>query len=161
MTDQEQQPPGNPETQADAPRMDLGASVVTLVNAITKGIEEELAPHNLNSVEFSLLSYCYENEACTATELAGVLPVDPPRVSRMVTALVDRGLLRRQRLHNDRRVVMLRLSDDGAELAATLRRSIGNFYSSVVQGISAEDLGVFASVTDKIADNYAAMESSE
>ncbi|MCY4575194.1 MAG: MarR family winged helix-turn-helix transcriptional regulator [Chloroflexi bacterium] len=161
MTDQEQQPPDNPETPADAPRVDLGASVVTLVNAVAKGIEEELEPYSLTSVEFSLLSYCYEKDECTATELASVLPVDPPRVSRMVTALADRGLLRRRRLRNDRRVVMLRLSDDGAELAATLRRSIGNFYISVAQGISAEDLGVFASVTDKIADNYAAMQQSE
>ncbi len=160
MTDQEQ-PPDNPETPADAPRIDLGESVITLVNAITKGIEEELAPYSLNSVEFSLLNYCYEKEECTATELASVLPVDPPRVSRMVTALADRGLLRRRRLRNDRRVVILRLSDSGTELAATLRRSIGNFYNSVSQNISAEDFRVFASVTDRIAANYSAMSQSE
>lgn len=161
MTDQDQQSSDNPEAQTDARRIDLGEAVIALVNAVTKGIEEELEPHNLGAVEFSLLSFCYENEECTATELAGALPVDAPGVSRMVTKLAERGLLRRRRLRSDRRVVMLRLSDDGMELTSLLRQNIRDFYARISRDISSQDMRMFASIVDRIAGNYAAMKSGE
>ena len=150
-----------PQSPGRQLQVDLGSSVASLVNAVSKAIEEELYPHGLSSVDFSLLSHCYEREECNASELTGVLPVDASRVSRMVTVLVDRGLLRRRRLRNDRRVIMLRLSDDGQELTSMLRRRVRDLYDALAENISAEDMQVFVSVSSKIAENYEAMQPSE
>ena len=160
MTDQ-QEPPEGSRPRNGGLQIDLGSSVARLVNSVANSIDEELQPHGLSSVEFSLLSHCYEREECNASELANVLPVDASRVSRMVTTLVDRGLLRRRRLRNDRRVIMLRLSDDGQELAAMLRRRVREIYTALTEDISAEDMQVFVSVSDKIAQNYQALQSDE
>lgn len=160
MTDQ-QEPPDDPRSRNGGPQIDLGMAVTSVVTAVASSIDEELQPHGLSSVEFSLLSHCYEREECNASELANVLPVDASRVSRMVTTLVDRGLVRRRRLRNDRRVIMLRLSDDGQELAAMLRRRVREIYTALAANISAEDMQVFASVSDKIVRNYEAMQGEE
>ena len=59
------------------------------------------------------------------------MPTDPSRISRMVTKLVDMGLLRRRRLRNDRRIVMLRLTPEGNELTSQLVEQAQLYYAAL------------------------------
>ena len=137
--------------------MDLGKCVTGLVNVVAKGTADELDSYDLSPVDFSLLRLCLERGECTATELADELPVDASRISRMVTRMVDKDLLIRRRLRDDRRVVMLRLSPLGNELVRRLLERIQGFYGQLTDNIGDEDMGVFTSVTLKILANYDAM----
>ena len=96
-----------------------------------------------------------EEGELTATELARVLPVDASRISRLVTRMVDRKLLIRRRLRHDRRVVMLRLSEDGNELTAELRRRVQAYYSTITENVSDEEMRVFRSTVFKMLDSSA------
>ena len=96
-----------PESLPD-PR-DLGHSLTGLVNAVARGIEEQLADYNISSVEFTILSICLSSETTTVTELGKVIPIDRGRIGRLANLLYDRGLLLRHRDRKDRRVVHLRL----------------------------------------------------
>lgn len=137
-------------------------SVADLVNAVEKGLAEEVAPHGLALQEFNLLRACYElARECTATELGRLLPVDPARISRIVNTLVDNGLLRRRRTREDRRVVMLRLSEEGRELTSRILRDILRYDARLTQGVGADEMQVFLSVTAKIIANHAAMQQPE
>ncbi|MDE2756832.1 MAG: MarR family transcriptional regulator [Acidobacteriota bacterium] len=137
-------------------------SVADLVNAVEKGLAEEVAPHGLALQEFNLLRACYElARECTATELARLLPVDPARISRIVNTLVDNGLLRRRRTREDRRVVMLRLSEEGRELTSRILRDIRRYDAKLTEGVGADEMQVFLSVTAKIIANHAAMQQPE
>ena len=161
MTDPREQLRHDPETEGETPSVDLGACVTGLVNAVSKGMAEEVEPYGLSPIEFSLLKACRAAGECTATELAAVLPVDASRVSRLVTRLVDRGLLVRRRLRNDRRIVMLRLSGQGDELTALLNGRIRQYDSRLTEDIGEEEMSVFESVTLKILANYSTMQSSQ
>ena len=161
MQEEEQQPTGNQtgQTEGDTPTIDLGVHVTDLGIAVTRGIGDILAPHGLFPVDFALLrAFRRIGDECTATQLAEVVPTDPSRISRIVTKLVDLGLLSRRRLQDDRRVVILRLTDEGRELASQLYGSTQAYYATLTEGITGEDLRVFASTTGRIMENYRRME---
>jgi len=132
-----------------------------LVNAVTKGMADETEPYGLTPVEFSLLQVCLERDECTATQLAEVLPVDASRISRLVNRLVNMGLLRRRRLVNDRRVVMLTLTPRGDDQVRQLGQRIQMYEASLVRGISREKMRDFADTVSKIVANGADVTKSQ
>lgn len=129
-----------------------------LANAVERGLARELAPYNLTPMEFNLLRFCLieKGEEITATQLAQMLPVDASRVSRIVTAVVDRGLLVRRRLPEDRRVVMLHLSPEGRDLTLRATGSMDAFVARLMTGVDEHDVEVFVSVFSQMIANHAA-----
>ena len=155
--DQELQSQRNDDEQAETPGLDLAAHVDGLMNAVSKGIEEEVQPYGIGIVDLSLLRICMEQTEATATDMAEVLPVDASRISRIVNGLVEKGLLIRRRLRNDRRIVMLRLSDQGREMTSMLLRRIQAYNARLTKNIDGEDLKKFEAVASQIVANYAEM----
>ena len=141
--------------------MDLAGSVTGLVAVFTEGMADEMKPYNLRPMEFNLLKHCMEREDCNATELAEVLPVDASRISRIVTNLVDRGLLIRQRQADDRRVVKLRLTNEGKVLVSLLLQRMNTYVSALAKNIGSEELSVFEAVSSKIIVNHKDMKAVE
>ncbi len=129
-----------------------------LANFVERGIARELTPYNLTPMEFNLLRFCLieQGEEITATQLAQMLPVDASRVSRIVTAVVDRGLLVRRRLPEDRRVVMLHLSDEGKDLTLRALGSLDAFVARLMTGVDEDAVRVFVAVFSRIVANHAA-----
>ena len=157
--------PGSQESndrRAEIPLGDMGGSIDGLLTAFYQSAAREAARHNLTPNEFNLLRACLRRgEECTATELARILPVDASRISRIVTILVDRGLLRRRRLPDDRRVVMLSLSDEGVELTSRILQSINQSSARLIEGIDQDEIRIFASVVSRIVANHTAIQSSK
>ena len=95
---------------------DLSTCSISLVKAVSKGVEEIVAPFELSTLHFAVLRRFLHREKWTSTELLQLIPVGAPRMSRIVAKLVERRLLRRRRLRNDRRVVILALTQEGTSL---------------------------------------------
>ena len=134
----------------------LGTNVSRLSYAVERGLGGEVADLGLSTMEgFFLHTFLAWGEECSATQLADMLPVDPARISRVVTKLVDMGFLRRRRLRDDRRVVMLRLTDRGTEVATEITQRSIDFNAKVTEGVTDADLRTFESVVDRIVANYA------
>lgn len=141
----------------EAALADMEAYVSGLVHALERGISEQVSAYNLSSLEYRLLRACLQMGECTATQLAEVLPTDPSRISRVVNTLVEMDLLARRRLTQDRRVVMLRLTDAGTELISRMDQDVQLYYRELIQGISDEDMRVFAATCVRLAENYQAL----
>ena len=153
-------PYDDPSCRPESLSVNLGVDIADLFNALDKIMAQEAAPHGITGMEYSLLWYCLERE-CTATQLAQVLPIDGSRISRVVTGLVDKGLLRRRRLRNDRRVVMLKLTEEGMEIISRITQNMQRYYTMLTEGIGEEEIRVFVSVTARIVANHAAMQGAE
>ena len=134
--------------------------VAGLGNAVYKGIATEMAPYDLTPLDIQLMMVCAERGECTATYLAQLLPVDASRISRMVTDLADRGLVRRRRLRSDRRIVMLRLSPDGDHMISEVSQRMQRYYGALTAGFSDEEMSTFATIALGIIANYEAMQES-
>ena len=153
----EEQPQGGP-APTPAP-LDLGECVTGLANAVARGMEEQVAPYNLIPLEFAILRAFLGREEWTTTRLAKALPVTLSRVSRVVTKMVGMGLMRRRRQRSDRRVVMLALTEEGKALALELHRSVQAYDARFSEGVSEEELAVFASVLSKVMANYTVLQT--
>ena len=136
----------------------LGIDIFDIFNALDKALVQRASPHGITNSEYALLWHCLEGER-TVTQLAQVLPIDGSRVSRVVTDLVEKGLLRRRRTREDRRIVMLSLTNKGLELTSQIFQNMKRHYAAITEGISEEDLRTFMSVKSRILAKYASMES--
>ena len=139
----------------------LQRRVAALLHAVDRGLTGALAPHDLIPVELELLRFCRDRGECTATQMTGVLPTDPSRISRLVHRLVQTGLVGRRRLEDDRRVVMLSLTPEGEELVQRMDALVRGFYDALMEGVSEADLAVFLSASQRMMDNYDAMSISD
>ena len=98
-------------------------------------------------------------EEWTTTQLAKALPVTLSLVSRVVTKMVGMGLIRRWRRRSDRRVVILTLTQEGKALTLELHRSVQAYDARLSEGVSEEELAVFASVLSKVIANHTALQT--
>lgn len=131
-----------------------------LLNTLAKGTAELVAPHRLLPIDYAILRLLLNEQQWTVTQLAQALPVKAPHISRVVTSLVGRGLVRRRRRRSDRRVVLLTLSDEGKVLTSELVRRVQSYEAMLSQGVCEEEMAAFASVTAKVIANYASLEES-
>ncbi len=150
---------GNPSTPSSdtepwAIPADLGTCVTGLVNAVARGMAHIVAPHGLTHIDFALLRLFLGVDEWTTTQLAETLPLAPSGISRAVTKLVDRGLVRRRRLLSDRRVVILTLTDKGMALTQELHQRVQDYDSTLCVGVSEEEMAVFVSVSSRVIANY-------
>ena len=141
-------------SHADRPLHGLGQHATAFLNVVAEGVEAETKRYNLTPLDFALLRLFLADEEWTPTELASVLPVEVSAISRLVTKLVDRGLIYRRRPRRDRRVVLLKLTEEGGALALEIHRRVHAYEDSLVQGIPEEEIGNFLSTIRKILDNY-------
>ena len=128
-----------------------------LVNAVARGMVQIVGPLGLTHIEFALLRLFLGVEEWTTTQLAQALPLAPSGISRSVTKLVERGLIQRRRLLSDRRIVILTLTEQGIALTQDLDRRVQAYESSLCEGVSEEEMAVFASVSSRVLANYAAL----
>ena len=151
------EPERDPQELGQAVAEVLQRRVASLLRAVDRGLTGTLAPHELIPVELELLRFCRDRGECTATQMTGVLPTDPSRISRLVHGLVQMGLVGRRRLTDDRRVVMLSLTPEGEELVQRMDALVQDFYDALTEGVSEADLAVFLSASERMVDNYDAM----
>ena len=120
---------------------------------------ELAASYGLIPLDFALLRLFLEREEWTTTQMAEALPVTLSLVSRVVTKMAGMGLMRRRRRRSDRRVVMLALTEEGKALTSELHRSVQAYDARLSEGVSEEELAVFASVLSKVMANYTTLQT--
>ena len=135
---------------------DLASCVAGLTNTLSRGTAGLTAAYDLGPIEFALLRLFLARDEWTTTELAEELPVKVPRISHIVTKVVNRGLMHRQRPPDDRRVVKLALTEEGKGLALEIHEQVQGSIARLSEGVSEEEMAAFISTTSKVMANYAA-----
>lgn len=131
----------------------LQSDITSLVNVLFRGIEERVSPFGLAVVEYSILDACSTAGPITISGLSQLIPIGSGRISRLVTKLSDRNLIRKVRLRNDRRVVRVELAKEGKLLMPELTKRVGEHYANVTRGISEEELACLLAFVEKMVAN--------
>ena len=140
---------------------DLITNTVVFASAYLRGRDDITASCGLTANEFMLIRRFADREEWTATELTEVLPADASRISRLVDGLVTRGLLRRRRRTDDRRVVRLFLTDEGSTAVREVVGLVEEHEAQLLQGVSDDERGAVAAVLEKMLANQRALEASD
>jgi len=94
----------------------------------------------------------------TVSELSKILPMDNPAISRVVSKLVSKGILERRRPREDRRIVLLKLTEDGVSLGLELHDKLHRYEAKLVEGIPDEDIRALRSTIKKVMQNHDALD---
>jgi DNA-binding MarR family transcriptional regulator len=98
-----------------------------------RGVDEALARHGLGRAHHRALYFIARQPDLTVTTLLQLLGITKQSLGRVLAELTDRGLIATRAGTSDRRQRLLRLTDAGAELEATLfealRARLGRAYS--------------------------------
>lgn len=145
------------EVRGDVPGIDLAVfrAMFGLSRATSRLVADFEStvqrPHGVSWAGFRLL-FCLQVSGPLQTgELARLLFTTPPTVSSVVNTLERRGLVRRERLDHDRRLVEMHLTPAGRRLVAGLSQQQHERERRWVDGVDPDDLAAFVRVAEHLA----------
>ena len=130
----------------------LQSDLSGLVNSLVKGLDDRLAPFSIDIISYTILAHCSVVGHTEIGQLRRAIPTDPGRMSRLVSALAFRGLVRKVRLQSDQRVVRVELTKEGEALVPELRRRVDDFYTNVIGDLSQEEFSACMSTLGKLTE---------
>jgi DNA-binding MarR family transcriptional regulator len=96
----------------------IGFAIGKARNVLVAEIDAALKDLGITTQQMGILLSMRHGEATTPFELSKLLGIDTGLMTRMLDKLEDKGLLERSRSLEDRRVVNLKLTEQGEEVAA-------------------------------------------
>ena len=97
---------------------------------------------NLTIPQLKSLFFIANQGSTNFTKLASALGVTPSNVTGIVDRLVEQGLVSRQENPEDRRMLMLRVTDKGEAIIADLRERRASHISEILAHLSSEELNI-------------------
>ena len=95
----------------------------------------------------------YRGDADTPAELARLNGVDTGAMTRTLDRLEAKGLLRRQRCSEDRRVVKLALTEEGEAKARQIPANLANMINHYLRGFNTDEVAELMSYLRRILAN--------
>ena len=122
------------------PKAGIGGLVARVRVKLLDALDADLAPYDITAAQYVILVNLASGVESASSLCRGV-SYDPGAMTRMIDRLERKGLVRRVRSAEDRRVVKLALTDEGkavypklvARAAAVINRSLRGFTKSEAQ----------------------------
>ena len=133
---------------------DLGLHIGYLVTGLRTRMMQEmdasLAPFGLTAAQFVILRRIAEGVATTAAELCRVLEYDTGSMTRMLDRLEEKAVIIRERSSDDRRVVNIQLTEQGAQQYPELRERVRDALERRLSSLNATDLNVLSELLERL-----------
>ncbi|HSV53638.1 MAG TPA: MarR family winged helix-turn-helix transcriptional regulator [Burkholderiaceae bacterium] len=141
-----QQPDGKPATTTEfyragdyAAEESVGYLMRKTVNQIGQEVERQMEPNGLTNAQWVPLLKLYLGHAETAAELARECELDAGSMTRLLDRLEGKGLCRRERSSEDRRVVNLALTEEGRDAAKEIPVVLSRVQNACLEGFTREE----------------------
>jgi DNA-binding MarR family transcriptional regulator len=131
----------------------VGLLIAAARRRIKQAVGARVRPHRVSPQQFWFLIAVLENEGLSMRERGARARVDAPTTSRVVTALVARGLLRAGTDPRDRRRARLCLTPRGRTLADRLQPVASEIRRTVREGISAQEAETLKDLLRRVIAN--------
>jgi DNA-binding MarR family transcriptional regulator len=114
----------------------VGYLLRRLLNSIKAETDKRLEPHGLTNAQWEPLFKLKKCQASTVAELAREMQTDPGATTRLLDRLEAKGLCKRVRSTEDRRVVNLELTPDGDAAADKIPAALAEVMNAHLAGFS-------------------------
>jgi DNA-binding MarR family transcriptional regulator len=115
-----------------------------------RGRDTHLGGGQLSHAQFELLIELFDRGELSAGELAAAASLTPASVTQMLDHLAESGHVERARSDSDRRVVVSRLTTQGARKTQARREEWRDRWEQALAGVPAEDLQAAARVLERL-----------
>lgn len=135
----------------------IGDSVNALIRRIkmsmSRYVDAEMARHGLTDAQWGPMLLLRHDRGRTAARLAELLDVDAGAMTRTIDRLEHKGLVRRERSGEDRREVILVLTQEGERAVATVPQVLAEANNAHLAGFSDEEFATLRALLLRIVDN--------
>lgn len=107
----------------------------------------------ITALQGEMLLLLSARDSMIATEVASACGVNASTVTHAVDACVERGLMRRTRNEDDRRLVDLGLTPSGKRMADRVRTLVGDVSRSALHGLDAPAMSTLADQLARVIRN--------
>lgn len=134
----------------------VGFMIKLVHHSLNRMIDSEMAPLDLTAMQWRPIALVARGNADTPAELARLIDVDTGAMTRTLDRLEAKGLLRRVRSHEDRRVVKIELTDLGQEKAKAIPNIIARVLNHHLRGFSGDELAQLKHLLGRMLANGSA-----
>lgn len=127
----------------------LTAARARLLNAL----DGEMAGAPITATQWGVLLRILDGHAKTAADLCRTLSCDTGSMTRMLDRLEEKGLIRRERSTEDRRVVHIVPTDAGYSLRQELQPAVVKMLNHSLRGFAPEELEQLKGYLRRVIDN--------
>lgn len=131
----------------------IGPLIGRVRSVLLTTLDGELHPFGITGTQFAMLKTVADGMGETAADLCRLLHYDTGSMTRLIDRLEAKGLVRRERSKNDRRVVTLRITSAGRALLPRLRDSAARVVQSMLTGFSATEVKDLRQFLDRMIEN--------
>gem|GEM_PF-189452 len=135
----------------------LNHLLVETFNEILKIEEQSLrlvAGSEVTVNEVHTLDAIGKSEPCTVSELASAMMVTVSTMTITINRLEKKGLVKRERSGDDRRVVRVYLTDKGRSLSYVHRRFHRRMVKAVSEQLTIDEIGVLSKAMENLKDFF-------
>lgn len=131
--------------------IDSYVAVSFSVTRKTESLIKGLIGEDLTCDQYYTLRHIQKSGGCTSTELADVFIVKKSAITAIITRLDDKGLIKRTRDENDRRVVHLTLTEKGRNMYLQTGVKIEKLVESFITRFEHEEIEAFIKTYEKLS----------
>ena len=134
-----------PFYQAETYRIEesIGYLVNRLAQTVGRELDRRMVDLGLTDAQWKPMFMLYQGGCSTAADLSRIACHDTGAVTRLLDRLEAKGLIRRLRSAEDRRVVKLELTEAGRKIAAEVPKIIADLANQVLAGFSHDEFVQF------------------
>jgi DNA-binding MarR family transcriptional regulator len=139
----------------------VGYLMRRILNTMSLEVERELEPSGLTNAQWVPLLKLHMGSATTVAELARECVLDAGGMTRLLDRLETKGLLRRVRSSEDRRVVNLELTDEGRTAAKRIPAVLCGVQNAHMRGFTVQEWQTLKDLLRRILDNALAIQAEK
>ncbi|MGD0855124.1 MAG: MarR family transcriptional regulator [Dehalococcoidia bacterium] len=140
-----------------APAHELWVVAWTFAQTFTiyaKGHERLLANWQVTTSQWLTLWLLFlSDKPLTLTEISRAMPIEAHSVGAVLDRLVERNLIKRRRSRNDRRTILITITEPGYQLLRNVSPDEGSFIENVVGTLSKSDRESLRRISKKMRNN--------
>ncbi|MBP7172736.1 MAG: MarR family transcriptional regulator [Cloacibacterium sp.] len=118
--------------------------------AVSKMYSEQASMHNSTAVQALTLLKIDPKEGTRSTNLGPKMAIEPTSLTRIIKLLEDNGYIYKEKTTNDKREVIIKLTDKGLNSRNLSKEVVINFNKKVLERIPEEKFEVFKEVMGEI-----------
>lgn len=124
--------------------------IVALARLISRRLSQAYEGENITIPEWRVLAVVSQADAMAARDVVALTPMDKMAVSRAVSSLETKGLVRRRPDAGDRRVYTLALSPEGRLLFNRIARLAKDYEARILAGFTDEEIASFKDALSRL-----------
>lgn len=139
----------------------IGYLAKRATHSIRMQVDRRLAEHDLTHAQWLPLYKLAMGHCATMAELARDASLDPGAMTRALDRLEAKGLLRRVRSLEDRRVIKLELTPEGLEASKLVPAVLADVFNAHLAGFSKAEWQQLVDLLQRVVANGDALKEAE